>query len=479
MRMPRLKALDTSALPQYAWASGRGILVSQWFTNGTLGSSWLTGFTQLGGLMVAGQLAVYAFYCVLLLLIGVAFHRKVLAMPHKREVLYASTALLTLGDLAVVLVGLEALGPQWYVPAMLLIGLGMAVPMLGWSEYCCALGERGTCMATSLSFVSGSVLLAVIAAIGGVNPALAGAVQVALIPLSSVCLRRAWMHVDDPLTYMPSDARELPPFRLRPVLPYLAVVAVFGLVFGIVIGINNAQPVGNPIIGWVVGTAAMGVSAFMGAAFARSFNLGVLARMLLPVMLVCLYLFPFAMNRMPVLVSILGCAGYTFSLLFYQTAFAAIAETRKVPALPLVALAICVDSVGIIVGEYSCSLFGVLEGISSSAVYTITFTAVIVAILVGFLFLGDRSTASLWGLKPEPTEREKAEHRSLAVAARHGLTLRETEVLCLLATGLDPADIARELGISAATARTHARNIYAKLELHSQPDLIRYVLFDS
>ena len=465
-------------LALYAWASGRGILVSQWFTNGSLGSSWLPGFAALDSFSLAGQIGTYVVYSLLLLLAGVVLRQRTVNVRHPRSVLVISTALLALSDLVVGLVGLGILEARWYLPGMVGIGISMTVPMLGWSVFCCMVGERRTCITVALSFTTGAALYAGIAALGSISPLAATALQVGLIPWSGVCLAKSWEHARR--GFSPVDVGEdEPPLTLRPILPYLITILAFGLVFGSVIGINNSQPTGSPAMSWVMGTVMMGLPALLGAHFARSFNLGVLARMLLPAFLLCTYLFPFAVNRIPSLVSILGCAAYTFSIIFYQTAFAAIAETRKVPVLPLVTLAICVDSFGIVAGEYACSAFGFAAGISSRAVYTITFSVVILAILAGFLFLGDRSTASLWGLKPEPTERDRAERRSLAVASKHGLTLRETEVLCLLATGLDPADVARELNISAATARTHARNIYAKLELHSQPDLIRYVLFDS
>ena len=45
------------------------------------------------------------------------------------------------------------------------------------------------------------------------------------------------------------------------------------------------------------------------------------------------------------------------------------------------------------------------------------------------------------------------------------LTKREMQTLNLLATDLSPEDIALKMTISPATARTHIRNIYAKLEV--------------
>jgi DNA-binding NarL/FixJ family response regulator len=52
------------------------------------------------------------------------------------------------------------------------------------------------------------------------------------------------------------------------------------------------------------------------------------------------------------------------------------------------------------------------------------------------------------------------------------LTPREHEVLLLLGRGLDPTNIARELGLSIHTARGHVKRILAKLGAHSQLEAV-------
>lgn len=63
----------------------------------------------------------------------------------------------------------------------------------------------------------------------------------------------------------------------------------------------------------------------------------------------------------------------------------------------------------------------------------------------------------------------------LAIAKMGGLTQRETEVLLLLANRYNAGSIADMLVISEATAKTHMRKIYAKLNVHSQKELIRLI----
>jgi len=56
------------------------------------------------------------------------------------------------------------------------------------------------------------------------------------------------------------------------------------------------------------------------------------------------------------------------------------------------------------------------------------------------------------------------------------LTSREREVLHFVAEGLTNVDIATRLGIDSQTAETDRANLMHKLDLHTQADLIRFVL---
>jgi DNA-binding CsgD family transcriptional regulator len=54
------------------------------------------------------------------------------------------------------------------------------------------------------------------------------------------------------------------------------------------------------------------------------------------------------------------------------------------------------------------------------------------------------------------------------------LTLREQEVMRLLAEGLSTREAADKLFISPKTVENHRSNIFSKLDLHSTHELIRY-----
>ena len=55
-------------------------------------------------------------------------------------------------------------------------------------------------------------------------------------------------------------------------------------------------------------------------------------------------------------------------------------------------------------------------------------------------------------------------------------TVREMEILGLIADGLGNQEIAHTLNISVATVRTHRQNAMEKLDLHNAAEITAYVM---
>jgi len=66
----------------------------------------------------------------------------------------------------------------------------------------------------------------------------------------------------------------------------------------------------------------------------------------------------------------------------------------------------------------------------------------------------------------EATEQQRAER----------LTPRETEILQLMADGVPSEDIAKRLGVSPYTLRTHVQNILTKLGVHSKLEALAFAI---
>ena len=65
--------------------------------------------------------------------------------------------------------------------------------------------------------------------------------------------------------------------------------------------------------------------------------------------------------------------------------------------------------------------------------------------------------------------------RCAALSAEYGLTARESEILLFLARGHSYSYVAESIYVSETTVRTHARNLYRKMGVGSQEDLIQLI----
>ena len=85
-------------------------------------------------------------------------------------------------------------------------------------------------------------------------------------------------------------------------------------------------------------------------------------------------------------------------------------------------------------------------------------------------------SAVITGTLVEDFVRQMSAAERPPVSPLHLLTVREQEVLRLLADGKRVKEIAHLLNISAKTVESHRQNIMDKLEIHSTIELTRYAL---
>lgn len=97
-------------------------------------------------------------------------------------------------------------------------------------------------------------------------------------------------------------------------------------------------------------------------------------------------------------------------------------------------------------------------------------------LLAAALYISNSNRRSQgWEVAKPGTSHEGVENRIRSLAVKTGLTMRQEEIVALLAQGYNKAAIARDLQISEETAKTHIRNIYNKIGIHSQQALIELI----
>jgi len=215
------------------------------------------------------------------------------------------------------------------------------------------------------------------------------------------------------------------------------------------------------------------------ALFRTSFKPLTVYRLFMPIMVAGFVALSFSIEAASALAVFVICLGYElFDLLFW------VILTDTSQRCPEHALRVFAEgTAGIFVGMALGRLVGRLMvsdftdgGLSLALVSVI---CIIVLILVVVLViphdLMSRFSIAPGGTLSTAAAADDLPARCHEVAEDHRLTPREEEVLMLLARGRTLAVIARELQIATGTARTHIGNIYAKLGVHRQQELIDLV----
>jgi DNA-binding CsgD family transcriptional regulator len=175
---------------------------------------------------------------------------------------------------------------------------------------------------------------------------------------------------------------------------------------------------------------------------------------------------------------LLSATGYRFVDILMWALCAYLVKQRGLPTnwvFPVTTCALIAGQIfGALAGSFVQSTFegtyGGLDALSVGMVFTI---------LTGALLMSNRSNVQKgWGMiRPSDGEEQGENLLAQCALATDGfeLTPREKEVFALLAQGYNKLAVSEKLFLSVETIKTHTRNIYRKMDLHSQEGLIALV----
>ncbi|MCI8424845.1 MAG: helix-turn-helix transcriptional regulator [Adlercreutzia sp.] len=150
---------------------------------------------------------------------------------------------------------------------------------------------------------------------------------------------------------------------------------------------------------------------------------------------------------------------------------------RHGPARRVVGIVFGLQSLALPCGFAAAKLMRALLGgtvAAAGALPYVSFAAIIV-LVAAYAFLLPERTLLLLSPRLLKLSHESLDERCREVAARYGLTERETEIFTLLARGRDVGYIEKELFISRNTVNTHRKNLYRKLGIHTQQELLSLI----
>ena len=228
-----------------------------------------------------------------------------------------------------------------------------------------------------------------------------------------------------------------------------------------------------------LGTLAVGALVFAGVALrGRRFNFSMIYRVALPLAVGAFLVVPILGNFDQALTAGFGAASYTAFSILIMLILANMSYRYGIAALWLFGIERGMRTVFNFLGRETQAAADRLPLGDPSLVIAVI---VVFAVVAGtMILLSEKELASKWGvtfLDAEPdggdrlVKQDIVESRCHGIASSHRLSHREEEVLVLLAQHRSNAVIARELFISDQTVKTHVRNIYRKLDIHSRDEL--------
>ena len=233
------------------------------------------------------------------------------------------------------------------------------------------------------------------------------------------------------------------------------------------------------------GTLFVGLFVFLGVAMRKGkFDFSVIYRVALPLMVGAFLVIPAIGNFNNLVTAFFVSGAYTACSILVMIIMSNMCYRYGIAALWLFgierAVRMAFNGAGRTAHDF---LLGMPFGVDVSFVLP---AVVIILVVVGtMVLLSERSLTNTWGMSVEDAEPHRLERfarsdiiegRSHELARDFGLTLREEEILAQLAQRKRNHEIASELFISEQTVKTHVRNLYRKLGIHSRDEL--YALFD-
>lgn len=275
--------------------------------------------------------------------------------------------------------------------------------------------------------------------------------------------------------------------KARFLLPYKAVafIAVFSFAYGIAsMGVN----VVNARYASVVPAGVVLVFIFLNT---KRFNISILVRMALPLMLAGFLLVSFIPGDAHAFPSFMLYAGFSTMEMLLLLMVCTISYSSGTSAIWLFGILggtqFLMRSLGAVAGQAALETLGDAEYALVCAV------AVVAVVLASLTLLSEKSLFSFWGARKRAEEAadgagdgtlgsdsgagaqpdDSLEIRVNTVSAAYALTDRETEVLYLAAKGKTNSQIGRDMFISIGTVKAHLYHIYQKLGIHTRAELMK------
>ncbi len=350
-------------------------------------------------------------------------------------------------------------------------GVGIAWLYLQWAPFYARLDIRDAIGCIFGAMALGSLLKIPI----DLMPPLPAAVVLALLPFMSALLVRRAQRREPPQEREPRMFYEENPTSIP--WKILFGVAAYSLIIGVIQGMSIES---DPTPFWQLTSVHHGAEVIVALVvlwwvFAKGglLRFSGLWRAILLFTATGLFFLPIIGSAWAGWALVLVSIAQTLVVMLFWTMLADVAHHSRTSPYVIFGSGWVVYSLSFALGEVGGSLVG-FHGVASMALSVMAYLLTIAAVfaLNESNFSQRRIFADLDVPAPEQSMFASIDDGCLALGESRGLTSREVEVLQLLCKGRSKSYIAESLFISENTVRSHAKHIYAKLDVHSKQEIL-------
>lgn len=452
----------------------------------------LMGATGLGSVTAAVFLALFLFAKVTTF---AAFG----LLAYRRPLFAASTAC-TVTSAALLIVGMAlsiivlrvptfAFGVQESTILLALsgatLGAGDALMLLVWGRFCGTLSLRTTYLFVLLSYLAALAAYTLVVEFPPPVLMACATVGIGIIPmLLGKSLEHRNVVVESPT---PAVLKKAANALWRPVL----LTALFAFLSNVTLFASGQQSAGVWESQWTSTAVTFIVVLLLFlplALFPKRMNIGAAYRIALPLSTGGFLLMAFLWNGGGGFANALVAMGWLIAdVISWCIVSDAVYETRA-PAFLLYGVSEGIVGIGSLMGVGVGFFFAETMGSGTMALMALALAAIYLSSIAIMFILKDRPLPALSRnatdeedaapAEPTPIREDRVQATCAALAQRAGLTPREADILGCLAQGRNTQYMAEKFCVSENTVKSHVRNVYRKLDVHSKQDIIDIINSD-
>ena len=359
--------------------------------------------------------------------------------------------------------------PHAPIAASCLIGVGSAAFVVEMGRFFAKTGTRSALSAGIVSAICGTMLFSLC----GMLPTAVSDVLLTVSPAIACALLSTARKGFRKDRYYSHGLNSKPKFPPR----YAATCLVQGLAFGFMAGtissVSHQGPIALPVLYSVAFLAGAALLALTALPLGLDFN-HLLYKVGHPLMAIGFLLLCCTLGNTTVC-GFIFTAGYCYVYIIMTCLNAHFSHDLGCSPGWIVAL----STFFLVLGQIAAQvLVGTIAWFASASVLTTEIAGIMAFALpaCSLVFLDERNSSSGWGaMRPGQDDVDERAGIARKLSSEFALTPREVDVALILARGRNKERAAEELHLARETVKTHTANIYRKLAIHSQQELIDLV----